>query len=127
MPLTDRQRAYRRTPAERERRRQYAARRRKEPRVREAARLAQQRQRAKPGGAEKNRARVKANHSRLGRSYVTKLLSSALGIPSKHIPEWAVRIERDRLMAKRIANELLHAIEQEDEDEGIKRNDQQPE
>lgn len=116
MAVSEAKKAYRQTPAEKEKRRLYAKeyRQRVEAKKRDAERAA--RRRAEPGGAELNRARVKANRTALGRNYLTELLADETGMPCRAIPEDLVALKRDQIGLRRLAIELQQAANQAKEE-----------
>jgi hypothetical protein len=82
-------------------------RRRPEVMARERARA--QARRDAPGGAELNRARVKANRAKLGRNYIAELLRDTVAVPARAIPDSLIVIKRESLLLKRMAKEMRRA------------------
>ena len=113
MAINEAKKAYRKTPAEKEKRRLYAIayRQRAEAKAREKHRAAIRR--AAPGGAEANRERVKANRSNLGRNYISELVAESTGVACRDVPDEVVNMKREALRLRRMAATLTKAATDE--------------
>lgn len=90
---------------------------RQRPEVKARERERARKRRAAPGGAETNRARVKANRARLGRNYITELLRDATGVRCRDVPPEIVEMKRDALEFRRASQQLALTAKEATPDE----------
>lgn len=106
MPITKAKRAYRAKPEEQAKRAEYSRLYRQRPEVKARERERARRRRAAPGGAVLNVQRVTDNRTRLGRNYVSQLVSAATGVACRDIPDDVVHLKRDALLLRRLSTDL---------------------
>lgn len=109
MPISAAKKQWRKSAAGREARNAWlrAYRQRPDVKAREAKRAKGRRE--TPGGAEINRARVKANRAKLGRNYLTELIRDQTGVACRDIPGRLVDLKREQLLLTRLAVTMKQA------------------
>jgi len=79
---------------------------RQRPEVKERERARARERRARPGGAETNRERVKRDRKKLGRAYISALIRGLIRISARHIPDEVIEHKREALVLRRLAKSI---------------------